>query len=120
MWIIFKIFIEFATTLLLFYVFWFFGPKACDILAPRPGIEPSPSVLEGEIITTGSPEKYPSTSLLLCSFNFYCLHHLVTFYMVYCLSPTLLPLECRLHQRGDLYFVAYCLPNTQSSALAHR
>ena len=41
----------------------FFGPKACDILAPRPGIEPSPSVLEGEIIITGPAEKYPSTSL---------------------------------------------------------
>ena len=107
MWTILKVFIEFATALLLFYVFWFFGPKACDTLAPQPGIEPSPSVLEGEIINTGPAEKYPSTSLLLCSFNFYCMHHPVTFYMAYCPSPTLLPLEWRLHQKRDLYFVPY-------------
>ena len=30
-------------------MFWFFGRKACEILAPRPGIEPAPPALEGEV-----------------------------------------------------------------------
>ena len=34
-------------------MFCFFGPKACGILALRPGIEPAPPALEGEILTTG-------------------------------------------------------------------
>ena len=34
MWTIFKVFIEFVTILLLSYMFWFFGLKACGILAP--------------------------------------------------------------------------------------
>ena len=37
------------------FMFWFFGPKACGILAPRPGIEPIPPALEGEVLTTGPP-----------------------------------------------------------------
>ena len=44
-----KVFIEFVTTLLLFYVLFFFGHKACEILAPQPGIELSPPALEGEV-----------------------------------------------------------------------
>ena len=28
---------------------FFFGPKACGILAPQPGIEPTPPALEGEV-----------------------------------------------------------------------
>ncbi|XP_054935708.1 threonylcarbamoyladenosine tRNA methylthiotransferase isoform X4 [Physeter macrocephalus] len=35
----------------------FFGHKARGILAPRPEIEPTPSVLEGEVLTTGLPGK---------------------------------------------------------------
>ena len=38
-------------------MFWFFGHKACGILAPRLGIEPAPPALEGEVLTTGSPGK---------------------------------------------------------------
>lgn len=34
--------------------FWFFGHKAYGILAPRPGIEPAVTVLEGEVLTTGA------------------------------------------------------------------
>ena len=30
-------------------MFWFFVLKACGILAPPPGIEPSPPALEGEV-----------------------------------------------------------------------
>ena len=36
---------------------YFIGCKACGILAPQPGIEPSPLALEGEFLTTGPPGK---------------------------------------------------------------
>ena len=54
-----KVFIEFATTLLLFYGFWFWGHEACGILAPRPGIKPPPPALEGQVLTTGPSGKSP-------------------------------------------------------------
>ena len=38
-------------------MFWFFGCEACGILAPRPGIEPVPPALEGEVLTTVLPRK---------------------------------------------------------------
>ena len=38
-------------------MFWFFHPEACGILAPWPKIEPAPSALEGEVLTTGPPGK---------------------------------------------------------------
>ena len=34
-------------------MFCFFGCEACGILAPQPGIEPTPPALEGEVLTTG-------------------------------------------------------------------
>ena len=34
-------------------MFWVFGREACGILAPQPGIEPTPPALEGEVLTTG-------------------------------------------------------------------
>ena len=49
-----KIFIEFVIILLLFYVF---GYQACGILASWPRMEPTPSALEGEVLTTGLTEK---------------------------------------------------------------
>ena len=55
----FKVFIEFVTILLLFLCFDFFGCKACGILAPQPGIEPTPPAVEGEVLTTGLPGKSP-------------------------------------------------------------
>ena len=51
----FKVFIAFVTILLLFYVLVFFGPEACGILAPGPGIEPVLPALEPEVLTTGPP-----------------------------------------------------------------
>ena len=33
-----------------------FGPEACGILVPRPGIRPAPPVLAGEVLTTGPPD----------------------------------------------------------------
>ena len=44
-------------------MFWFFGREACGILAPRPGIKPTPPALEGEVLTTGPPEESPSHCL---------------------------------------------------------
>lgn len=41
MWTIFKVFVEFVTILLLFFVLDF-GLKATEILDPHPGIEPTP------------------------------------------------------------------------------
>ena len=57
MWTIFKVFIEFATILLLLFMFWFFDLEACGMLAPQLGIEPrtpctgrqSPYWTEGEV-----------------------------------------------------------------------
>ena len=41
------------------FLFQFFGPEACGIFAPRPGIEHVPRALEGEVLTTGPPGKSP-------------------------------------------------------------
>ena len=70
MWAIFKVFIEFVTVLLLFYVFVFWPRQAYEILAPHPGIKPAPPALEGhpgikpappalegKVLTTGLPGK---------------------------------------------------------------
>ena len=35
--------------------FGFFGPEACEILAPQPGVETSLPALEGEVLTPGPP-----------------------------------------------------------------
>ena len=51
----FKAFIQFATILLLLFVFWFFGPEVCGMLAPQPGIEPGPHALEGEFSMAEPP-----------------------------------------------------------------
>ena len=37
-------------------MFWFFGGEACGILAPWPGVKPTPPALGGEVLTTGQPE----------------------------------------------------------------
>ena len=60
MWVIFKVFIEFVTTLLLFYILGFFGRETCGILVLRPGIERVPPVSESEVLTTGPPGKSPN------------------------------------------------------------
>ena len=48
--------IEFVTISFLFYVLVFL---ACGILAPWPWIEPTPTGLEGEVLTTGLPQARP-------------------------------------------------------------
>ena len=52
-----NVFIEFITVLLLFYVLVFPPREAHGILAPRPGMEPMPSALDDEVLTTGLPGK---------------------------------------------------------------
>ena len=34
-------------------MFWIFGHEACGILAPWPGIEPTSTALENQVLTTG-------------------------------------------------------------------
>ena len=46
-----------------YFMFWFFDCQSCRILAPWPGIEPAPTILEGEVLTTGPPGKSPRFSL---------------------------------------------------------
>ena len=66
MWMIFKVFTEFVTILLLVFCFffklWFFSFKACGILTPRLRIEPAALALEGEAFTTGPPGKSHDSS----------------------------------------------------------
>ena len=57
MWTILKVFIEFVTKLLLFYVL-VFGHKAGEILVPGPGIKPVSPAWEGKVWATG-PERNP-------------------------------------------------------------
>ena len=66
---IFKVFIEFITILLLFFMFWFFGHKACRILVSHSEMEPAPPALEGKVLPTGQPEKSLSHDFLL-NYNF--------------------------------------------------
>ena len=58
--VFFEVFIEFVTVLLHF-MFWCFGRQACGILAPRPGIKPTPPAVEGEVLTNGLPGKSHDT-----------------------------------------------------------
>ena len=50
-------FVEFVATVLLFHVLSIFGQEACGILAPRPGINPTPSALGSSLNhwTAGQP-----------------------------------------------------------------
>ena len=54
MWTIFKVFVEFVTILLLF-MFWFFGHEARVILVPPPEIEATPLALEGQVLIPEPP-----------------------------------------------------------------
>ena len=62
----FKVLIESITKLLLFYVLiFFFFCWVCGILAPLPGVKPTPLALEGEVLTTGPPRRSPQKFYLL-------------------------------------------------------
>ena len=55
MWTILRICMEFIKVLCVFS-FLVFGHKTCGILAPKPGMEPTPLALKCEVLTTGSGE----------------------------------------------------------------
>ena len=63
MWTILKVFLLNLLQYCFCFMFWFFGPEACGILAPRPGVKPTPPALEGQILTIGPPGKSPQSSL---------------------------------------------------------
>ena len=46
-------------------MFRFFGPKVGRILAPQPGIKPTPYEMEGEVLTAGLPGKSLDLCLIL-------------------------------------------------------
>ena len=48
-----------VTILLPLYVF-VFDRETCGVLVLRPGIEPEPPALEGQVLTTGPSEKSPA------------------------------------------------------------
>ena len=54
---ILKVFIEFVTIPLLFYVLFFLADRYVGILAPQPGMELALSALEGNVLTSGLPGK---------------------------------------------------------------
>ena len=62
-----KVFFEFVTILLLFYVLGVLGHNTCRILVSQPGTEPTAPALVDEILTTGLSEN----SLVLLFFDFY-------------------------------------------------
>ena len=54
-------------------MFCFYGHEACGILAARPGTEPIPPALEGDVITTGLLGKSPEIFLFLFSHKIWSL-----------------------------------------------
>ena len=48
-------------------MFCFFGREACGVLAPRPGTEPTPPALGGEVLTSRLPGSPYSTLKILTS-----------------------------------------------------
>ena len=58
---------ECVTILLLLSMFCVFGNEACGISAPWPGIKPSPSALEGEVLTSRPPGKSHTSGFVIPS-----------------------------------------------------
>ena len=46
------------------FLSWFFGCEARGVLVPWPGIKPTPPALEGEVLATGPPGKFPNRVLV--------------------------------------------------------
>ena len=59
MWTIFKVFIEFVTVLLLFYIFCLVH-EACGILALQPRIGPLPPARQVKVLTLWTTREVPS------------------------------------------------------------
>ena len=72
-------------------MFWSFGHKACEILAPQPGIKLAPPALEDEVLTTGPPRKPLNIYFLIVYFKI----HLRSFELVYaCMCTQLCSTLC--------------------------
>ena len=65
MWTVFKVFTE-SVNNIVSILFWFLGYEACGISAPQPGIKPTPSALEGEVLTPGLPGKFLNGIFIVC------------------------------------------------------
>ena len=65
MWTIFKKSLLNVLQYCFCFMFCFFGHEACGVLAPWPGIEPTPPALEGKVLTTGPPGKRPTDVIKL-------------------------------------------------------
>ena len=63
---------------------WFFGQEACGILASRPGIEPGPAAVGGEVLTNRLPGKSLQRILKVIPLFIYLI--LLTFYLLFILS----------------------------------
>ena len=55
-----------------------FGHEAYGVLAPLPGMEPTGSALEGEVLTTGPPGDIPSPLSSYTIFSAPHLEHVIT------------------------------------------
>ena len=87
-----------------YFMLWFFGPETRGILVPRPGIEPAPPALEGEVLTTGLPGKSQQYLSQNRSFSFWWrpVYPLVLLWIVILLSY--LRNLCLTSQRFSLMF----------------
>ena len=56
------------------FMLWVFGFQACEILASRPEIKPTPPALEGEVLTTGPPGTSPGCVLLISDAQVFSCH----------------------------------------------
>ena len=46
-------------------MFWFFGHEACEILVPWPRMKPAALALEGEVLTTRQPGRFPRSFICI-------------------------------------------------------
>ena len=70
----FKVFIEFVSIWLLFYVLFCFSYKACGMLSPWPGTEPASPAMEGEVLNSGPPGQSLSVIFRSIETRYYYLH----------------------------------------------
>ena len=74
------------------FLFCCFGPQACGILAPQPGVKPISPALEGEVSPTGPPRNSPEVLLICQNFHIFFTYFIVEsfrltgFYLYYILK----------------------------------
>ena len=131
MWTIFKVSTEFATEYFFccMVVVFFFTFEACGILAPRPGIEPVPSALEGGVLTTGLPGKFQGWNFVWenipvipgCSINVYRLFFLfLTFKPSYCVHAHIhIDVHTQTHACAQMQMCTHRHTHTDTQTHAH-